>query len=104
MIPDLVIFSGRDGRRTVTRAEIDASLMEHLPGRPDLLVAEDRIAGDSIADGELPGARHTMDRLIRQEVEGGCAPSVAEAQVRRVTGNYDRSVRSGTEPYPLRRD
>jgi hypothetical protein len=108
VIPDLVIRHGRgrDGKPVeVSREEIAAASFDgKLPGRPDLLVG-DRVAESALAqDGELPGTRTTIDMMIRQEIAGGCDPKVAEAQVRRVAASYDRSVRQGTEAYPLRRD
>lgn len=56
-----------------------------------------------VSAGELPGVRQTMDDLIAQEVRGGCRPDVAAAQVRRVALGYDRDVRAGSTPFPLRR-
>jgi len=55
-------------------------------------------------DGELPGVRATMDELMSQEVGGGCRSDVARAQVQRIAESYDRDVRTGRDPYPIRRD
>jgi hypothetical protein len=50
--------------------------------------------------GELSGVRDTIDKLVAQEVAGGCSPDVARRQVTGVALKYDRNVREGREPPP----
>lgn len=75
-------------------------LMRRL-GVPDWLVrpAEAGASGSSPSarpDGELPGVRATMAEMM--------ANGEDPATVREIACDYDRSVRSGREPYPERRD
>jgi hypothetical protein len=57
-------------------------------------------------DGELPGVRRTIDEMVKQE--RASRPSVPAHQIEREIQNialdYDRKVRSGEEPPPVRRD
>ena len=74
-------------------------LMRRL-GVPRRLVVPDGAAPSSspssVRDGELPGVRQTMAEFR--------ASGEDEATVQRVAREYDRSVRSGAEPFPTRRD
>jgi len=58
----------------------------------------------SSVDGELPGVRDTMDKLMHQEIAGGAKPEVARAQVERIAKQYHSEVSAGVTSYPKKRN
>lgn len=77
---------------------------ESVFARPLISLENQLGARRPLASAELPGVRRTMDDLVRQEVAGGASPEAARASVQRIAADYDRSVSSGRDHYPLRRD
>ncbi len=103
-IPTLVLRHGRDVPPEgvdVSREELAAARGAGVSG---VVALPGAASGGRSSHDELPGVRSTMDKLIAQEVAGGCRPDVARAQVERVARNYHRDVASGSTPYPQRRD
>ena len=79
-------MSGDDHKELMRRLGVPASLLAPP-------VADRRLS--STGEGELPGLRDTIDGMV--------ARGESRADALRAAKRYERDVRSGAEPYPVKR-